>query len=717
MVLAAILCTLPWEDPPRLAAWAQLHPANGITSPSRALESPEPELALPLSPHLLPESITLHDHHITVGNYRLEGLSVTLRFEILDEELKITVTGGTLSAVRRTDGESHSPPLFQNVTFQGAFSWSSGEERFRLSEFHVRVPPEGVISLEGEYDPSKSAGRARVTCNRLDLSLTVVQGLSLPDDFHVAFLLDSLIDLEQKSGGPLVWKASGSTKDLGFHSPDFLHAGEKLHAAFQFSGLHELPGSTTFAEGRLQITRGEWLFDKFYLDLARTPFRLDMSVNLSQGALPFLRIQNLQVAVGSILKLRSKGVLDWGGDAHRTDLEIVADRQPLEPLFRKFFQEPLSETLPGLDRLSLAGDWEGRLRVHGPVSDPAFEGRIELHDGDLFHEAGTLRVRDISMSVPFLVTPSGKTEAPQRNASLEGHLQVGEMTTPFLHLTAFRVPLSASPNGYRITERVILQAEKGTIELLEFNLEDFPDVQRKGRLALSISQLALDNFLRALFTEELAATLSTERLNIQIEGDRLESSGPLHLDTFAGPVIIERFGMEQAFSPFRKFTLDAHWKNLDLDKLTLLTDFGRVTGHVEGHLKGLEITAATPVAFDLLIHSAPKRRETRKISVTAVENLTELSGGGSPFRGAAGLMASIFKTFCYEEIGIACYLRNDFFTIRGTVIRRDTEYLVRRGRLGGINIINRNPDNRISWNDMLRRIQRIKRESSPETAF
>ncbi len=75
-------------------------------------------------------------------------------------------------------------------------------------------------------------------------------------------------------------------------------------------------------------------------------------------------------------------------------------------------------------------------------------------------------------------------------------------------------------------------------------------------------------------------------------------------------------------------------------------------------------------------------------------------------------MTSLFKTFSYSELGIACYLNNDFFTIRGTVVEDGTEYLLKRGIFGGINIINQNPKNRISWNDMLRRMERIKRDSS-----
>ena len=81
--------------------------------------------------------------------------------------------------------------------------------------------------------------------------------------------------------------------------------------------------------------------------------------------------------------------------------------------------------------------------------------------------------------------------------------------------------------------------------------------------------------------------------------------------------------------------------------------------------------------------------------------------------GLTGLFVSLFETFPYEKIGIKASLKNDTFTINGTIKEEKREYLVKRGSFSGVNVINQNPDNRISFRDMLERIQRITQDGSP----
>ena len=100
--------------------------------------------------------------------------------------------------------------------------------------------------------------------------------------------------------------------------------------------------------------------------------------------------------------------------------------------------------------------------------------------------------------------------------------------------------------------------------------------------------------------------------------------------------------------------------------------------------------------------------------MTAVDNIAQLGGGQSPFIGVAGLFANMFKEFPYKKIGIEATLENDLFRINGTVREGDREYLVKRGGLSGVDVINQNQDNRVPFKDMVKRIKRIsKSESGP----
>jgi hypothetical protein len=76
-------------------------------------------------------------------------------------------------------------------------------------------------------------------------------------------------------------------------------------------------------------------------------------------------------------------------------------------------------------------------------------------------------------------------------------------------------------------------------------------------------------------------------------------------------------------------------------------------------------------------------------------------------------MTTFFKDFPYAKIGFESGLKNDVFTIRGIIHEDGVEYLVKRRFFGGINVINRNPDNRIGFSDMVERAKRVTGERSP----
>ena len=75
--------------------------------------------------------------------------------------------------------------------------------------------------------------------------------------------------------------------------------------------------------------------------------------------------------------------------------------------------------------------------------------------------------------------------------------------------------------------------------------------------------------------------------------------------------------------------------------------------------------------------------------------------------GMAGKFATLFRKFGYRKIGIAASLENDLFSINGLVHEKGQEYLVKKSGLSGVDVVNSNPDNRIGFKDMVKRIQRV----------
>jgi hypothetical protein len=90
-----------------------------------------------------------------------------------------------------------------------------------------------------------------------------------------------------------------------------------------------------------------------------------------------------------------------------------------------------------------------------------------------------------------------------------------------------------------------------------------------------------------------------------------------------------------------------------------------------------------------------------------LENIARIGGGGSPFLGLAVALTSLFKEFPYDKIAIQASLENDVFRIDGPLKEGDKVYLVKRSGLSGVNIVNQDPDRRISFKDMMKRIKRV----------
>jgi hypothetical protein len=151
--------------------------------------------------------------------------------------------------------------------------------------------------------------------------------------------------------------------------------------------------------------------------------------------------------------------------------------------------------------------------------------------------------------------------------------------------------------------------------------------------------------------------------------------------------------------------------DLNLAALTTGTAFGRIEGVLRGSVEDLEIVHRQPQSFQLLLETVRKAERPQKISVRAVDSIARIGGARSPFIGAAGLLTSFFEQFPYEKIGVRASLKNDMFRVNGTIRRAGKEYFVRRGGLTGVDIINQNPDNRISFKDMVRRIKRVTGDS------
>ncbi len=196
---------------------------------------------------------------------------------------------------------------------------------------------------------------------------------------------------------------------------------------------------------------------------------------------------------------------------------------------------------------------------------------------------------------------------------------------------------------------------------------------------------------------------------IVISPDLLFTTGQAEVDIFDSKISVRNIEIEKPFSKNRTISCDVDFSGLNLEKMTDSIPFGRVTGILNGEIKGLAFSYGQPESFVMRLESVKRKGIQQKFSTKAVDDMSVISSGeGSSFSSNKGINRFITE-FRYEKIGIYCSLKNDMFTLRGTIKEKGTEYLVKNSWLFGISVINRKPKSRISFKDMLNRLKRIGR--------
>jgi hypothetical protein len=230
--------------------------------------------------------------------------------------------------------------------------------------------------------------------------------------------------------------------------------------------------------------------------------------------------------------------------------------------------------------------------------------------------------------------------------------------------------------------------------------------------SLTFDRVQLDPFLKDVWPASVDGVVHGNLEDLVFSGNDVASSGDLMLEIFGGRIDVRNPGVKGVLSATPNIYADCLIQNLNLAEMTQDTSFGRIQGVLGGYVKNLEIVNGQPQAFVLHLETIRRQGVPQRINLEAVQNIARIGGGESPFTGFAGKFASFFKEFSYDKIGIHALLENDIFKINGTVKEGGVEYLVKKGGIPGVDVINSNPANQISFKDMVKRIQRVTESKS-----
>jgi hypothetical protein len=485
-----------------------------------------------------------------------------------------------------------------------------------------------------------------------------------------------------------------------FSNPEETLLGEGLEGVLRVGGRNlGVEGGDFKAE--LSVSGGELLLDRWYLKLEPPPLRIHTQGKWRKGR----GVQDFQLELdwGDSLRLSVEGALENFGDGPVGRIHFILGVPSLSSLF----QHHLLPSLTDLDPRWVDARVEGTVRCEGEVRLNGRNGGVLRGEWNMegvsFATPDGPELAGVSGRIPFLLPLGevGKGKAPTLAEALDGEIRIERIEVGGQRWEDIRLPLRARWNALEIRNAVEIPLFGGMVRMEGVHLGPFLPLPPDGTGRLLLKGIRLEEITRDLPTGAVKGTIQGEIVPWVLKDGDLQSRGELRVSLWGGEVRVLRLWGERLFSERRRLGMDLEIHHLDLEEATQQLPFGRMGGVLEGEVRDLVFSFGQPESFELRVRSVHEKGVRQYIDAKAVENFSILSSG------VRTPLLPWFKIYPYSRLGIYCKLENDVFILRGTIQEGGKEYLIKRGWLRGINVINRNPQNRIPWRDMLRRIQRM----------
>ncbi len=451
----------------------------------------------------------------------------------------------------------------------------------------------------------------------------------------------------------------------------------------------------------LDIGHGESLWKSVYIAWDKHPLRLTAAgrYETASGAIDGLTARILLPEVGSIDVTGSAKI----GPTPALDLATEA-RLSLGPLYSLYTQAGVSEEA----RMKLEGTLGATLSVRKTGDTLSVGGRVKLAGMNVERPLAKSFLLGITADLPILYdSGAAAPAAPVSPLPEEGRIHIGEFQNPFLALKPVDISVRAGANALAI-EPLSLELFGGRLELgaTTFRL-DPASGSFHGVGSLALRDIDVSKFPIQSPQFKLTGKVQADFPKLDIGSDKIAIVGRGEASIFGGKVVLRDLAVSEPFTPGRSISLDVDLVDLDMKKLTDEVPFGEVTGIVNGEIRGLVISYGQPERFNFRLESVPRKGVPQTFSLKAVDNLTVISSGQQASGGTSRFWMSFIRGFRYRKLGIVSTLRNDTFTLNGTIHEGGTEYLVKKPALFGISVVNRDPSKSISFKEMTSRLKRV----------
>ena len=591
-------------------------------------------------------------------------------------------------------GSTPVGPLAMSLALQ-----EEGARGLRLKGEHLRLAG-GAFTLSATLggrhwafglDAANVAGDALLRLGR--------DWVNVPKDFSVQGSLDASLQLAGRTDArlPTVATLGFRGKNLAFSNAEGSIAAENVDLDGEFE-LQATAGGGFGFTGRLASTRGEALFDNFYLKLASYPTRIDFAGFVEGNRLEIssldLQQQGLLQASASAQVSQPKNFLDAPVDLD--GLKIDSAKLVLQELrFPAFYTSYLQTALAGgaLDSLESSGSIAGTLEIRDnrPIS-----GNLQLDDLYLRDTKGLFFIEDLRGRVSWVPDDEEPLEPSVISWDSAGTYDVRGASS------SMRLVLRGRSGS--LLEPVRLPVFDGAINVQELRIRDAGLPSMQVQFTGEIEPISLAEISKAFGWPALGGFVTGRIPAVEYKDDTLSFGGDLEAEIFDGIVRGSNIKLSDPLGRWPRLTADLALENLDLETITSTLEFGAITGRIEGRLDRLELFAWAPVAFDAWLRTPATDRSRKLISVDAINNIANVGGTAGTGVAAAmqGGLLRFFSRYRYKQLAIRCVLEDDVCQLSGSPIAGNRYYLLEGAGLPRVDIIGNS--GRIQWSELVDQI-------------
>jgi hypothetical protein len=501
--------------------------------------------------------------------------------------------------------------------------------------------------------------------------------------------------------------ATATLAQIGFSSPEGYGMGQNLAGKVD---LEALLNPQPRMKADLILRGGEALWGTVYVDLAKDP--LDLHAWGTRAGPKEYKDLVLEGGWAGFGRLRVEGKARHAGGLWRHQGHLLVSDARLGAIFRTFLRDPLAAKQRSLAGLEVDGAAEVDLSFSGSGQAADLAGTLRLRSGDVRRGAEPPLLSGLDIDLPIAYSLGAENPGLSRpsDAASWGRLSLKNLRLAGQVLGPLEMPAVLVPNHLYLGGAIDASLFGAKLSLRRIQVDEplSPNfrIQMAAQLTgLDLARVAGDNSI-------LEGRLGGRLDPVVIGRQRMTAAGELTGDLFGGRLTVRRVTVERPFSEGREIGADLNVSRMDLEPFSAALGSGRITGRLSGSVEGLRIAYGQPVAFHLRMESVPTQGVSQTVSLKAVNSISLVSTGSALSGLGASLITTFFQEFPYDKIGFESNLKNDVFTIRGIIHEDGVEYLVKRRLFGGINVINRNPDNRIGFSDMVERAKRLTGERS-----